>query len=105
MILEIFAVAFYISGLVFLILLSVLAFKSKRTMDEQTKELEKFKLYLKEERQDLKNEQEKVKDKLDELRLQIGILNSTHRATIQMPFNGAKRGPKPKNQIADKSEG
>lgn len=105
MILEILAVVFYIGGLVFLIILSYLAFKSKRTMDAQTKELESFKLYLKEERQDLKNEQEKVKDRLDELRLQIGILNSTHRTTIQMPYGGAKRGPKPKNQITEKSEG
>lgn len=103
MILEIVAILFYIGGLFFLIVLSILAYKSKKTMDLHTKELESFKLYLKEERQDLKNEQEKVKDKLDELRLQIGILNSTHRTTIQMPYGGAKRGPKPKEQLVDKS--
>ena len=48
-------------------------------------------------------------DKIDELRLQIGILSGRTNQTIHMapqlhpqenlPYNGAKRGPKPKKNV------
>ena len=42
---------------------------------------------------------EGISEELDEIKIQVGIIKGCMGHPIQMPYSGAKRGPKPKQLV------
>ena len=91
--LEIVLLGFYFLMITGLVILAISSLKAIKRSSEQSAKLE--------------TSISKINDKLDELRLQVGIMSARFPQTIHMmapeqteklSYAGAKRGPKPKNK-------
>jgi hypothetical protein len=112
----------YITMLVFLIILSISSYRSVKSIKKNSVLLGELNDTLQEEMQvqeahyealhhDMIDSNQKLCDKIDELRLQIGIIRGSMTHTIHIPpsipnqektpYKGAKRGPKPKIQAQE----
>lgn len=112
MILDILIVFSCIAFQVFLFFVLVFSFSTLRKMKSFMAQVKESNQYMEEQIQHMKGygsetreDLSRLEQKIDELRLQVGIINGRMGQTIQItdfqtkiPYTGAKRGPKPKNQ-------
>lgn len=122
MIIDTLVICFYLILLLFLVLLTVFTYKSIGKMKQNNLLLEEFSSLLEEEiehneanygiiSEEIHEFNQEICGKIDELRLQVGIISGRMSQTIHMPaqvqtqeglpYRGAKRGPKPKKEISN----
>lgn len=122
MIIDILVICFYLILLVFIVLLTIFAYKAIGRMKKNNILLEEFSALLEQEmdinesnfgimNEEIQEFNHELCDKIDELRLQVGIISGRMSQTIHippqlqaqdsLPYRGAKRGPKPKKEISN----